>query len=320
MISNDFRVSVIIPAYNEAPRIARAVQSVLNQTYAVDEIIVVDDGSTDDTPTVASQFTDKVCYIRQDNQGCAAARNTGISHVKSEWVAFLDADDEWFPSHIENAKTILAAHPEIMWFCAAFERRKEGSLSASVQRVDDTLRTASIISNYFTAEAETSFSRTSSMLVKKEVFKQAGLFNINIKNHGEDLDMWFRIALRHPHIAYCQEPGCIYWSRAGSLTSGSTSDVSRFLERIRITRSAGLVYAEINRNAGADLLIGQWVRYALKDAIKQKDTQSIRLIEREFSDFLSGRWKMILSICKYRIGMNFAHLAFKARLWIKGSS
>ncbi len=149
MISDDFAVSVVIPAYNEAPRITRALRSVLDQTHPVNEIIVVDDGSTDDTSDVVSQFSERVICIRQSNQGLSAARNTGISQAKSDWVAFLDADDEWLPSHIENAKIILTANPELMWYCAAFERRREDGVSEYIHQVEDNFIKTSIIQNYF---------------------------------------------------------------------------------------------------------------------------------------------------------------------------
>ncbi len=156
------------------------------------------------------------------------------------------------------------------------------------------------------------------MLVKRVVFKQTGMFNVEISSYGEDLDMWFRIALYFPRIAYCLEPGCIYWQRTGSITSTRTSDIPRFVRRINITRSASSRLGDSGRVASADVLVSQWVRYAIKDAIKQRDTQSIGLIEREFSDLLSDRWKVILKVFKYKIAMDLAQILVKMRAWVKG--
>ena len=89
-----FSVSVVIPAYNLGSLVARAIESVLSQSRLADEIIVVDDGSSDDTAEHIKKYGDKVKYIYQENAGLAAARNTGIQAAKSDWIAFLDGDDE----------------------------------------------------------------------------------------------------------------------------------------------------------------------------------------------------------------------------------
>lgn len=89
-------VSVIIPTYNRADLVCEAIQSVLDQTYQNFEIIVVDDGSTDDTKQVLTLYKDKIIYIYQQNQGGSAARNTGLKHSKGEYISFVDSDDLWF--------------------------------------------------------------------------------------------------------------------------------------------------------------------------------------------------------------------------------
>lgn len=100
---NNPTVSVIIPTYNRAHLISRAIQSVLNQTYQDFEIIVVDDASKDNTEEVMKSFDDeRVIYLRhKNNRGAQAARNTGIKAAKGEWIAFLDSDDEWLPQRLE---------------------------------------------------------------------------------------------------------------------------------------------------------------------------------------------------------------------------
>src|SRR5215813_9544385 len=87
-------VTVVIPCYNAGCYLARTIESVLRQTCPVEEIIIVDDGSTDDTADVIKQYGKKVLYVSQKNNGTAAARNTGIELAHGQWIAFLDADDE----------------------------------------------------------------------------------------------------------------------------------------------------------------------------------------------------------------------------------
>jgi glycosyltransferase involved in cell wall biosynthesis len=104
--------SLIIPAYNRGNLIADTLRSVLEQSTPFNEIIVVDDGSTDNTPEVVQQFADRVRYIRTDNQGVQKARNTGVAHARSERVAFCDSDDLLDPDYVEVVGTWLANHPQ----------------------------------------------------------------------------------------------------------------------------------------------------------------------------------------------------------------
>ena len=105
-------VSVVIPSYNSADVLPDAIASILTQTRPADEIIVVDDGSNDDTAAVCARFGEKVQYIRQENRLASIARNTGIAASKGDWLAFLDADDLWDPEKLELQLAALAQNPE----------------------------------------------------------------------------------------------------------------------------------------------------------------------------------------------------------------
>jgi len=105
-------VSVIIPTYNRVQLIAQAIDSVLSQTYRNFEIIVVDDGSTDDTKQILIPYKDRITYIYQENQGGAAARNTGINRAKGKYIAFLDSDDLWFSPKLERQVEVLDNHDD----------------------------------------------------------------------------------------------------------------------------------------------------------------------------------------------------------------
>src|SRR5689334_19281127 len=107
------RTSVVIPAYNYGRYLGRAIDSALAQTRPVDEIIVVDDGSTDNTREVAESFGERIIYVYQKNKGLSAARNTGIRKATGDWVAFLDADDWWHPDKIKRQLEAASKDPEI---------------------------------------------------------------------------------------------------------------------------------------------------------------------------------------------------------------
>jgi glycosyltransferase involved in cell wall biosynthesis len=106
-----YRVTAIIPVYNGMNMIRRAIDSILAQTHIVEEVLVVDDGSTDSTRDVVKSYGDRVQYIYQPNGGVSAARNTGVRTATSEWVGFLDHDDEWLPHKIERQLKLLKANP-----------------------------------------------------------------------------------------------------------------------------------------------------------------------------------------------------------------
>lgn len=107
------KVTVIVPTYNRAHCISRAIDSVLGQTFTDYELLVVDDGSTDNTEQVLARYGEQVTLIRQANQGASAARNRGISHARGEFVAFLDSDDEWRPEKLARQVAWLEAQPDV---------------------------------------------------------------------------------------------------------------------------------------------------------------------------------------------------------------
>lgn len=106
-------ISVIVPTYNRADYIAEAVESALAQTYAPLELIVVDDGSTDNTPVVLATYVDRLAYIRQENRGIGAARNAGVARSAGEFVAFLDDDDRWLPDKLRLQMEAFREAPDL---------------------------------------------------------------------------------------------------------------------------------------------------------------------------------------------------------------
>jgi glycosyltransferase involved in cell wall biosynthesis len=112
MQKSTITISAIIPTYNRAHLVGRAIDSVLAQTRPVDEIIVVDDGGSDNTAEIVSRYGGRVRYVRRENGGLAAARNTGVRESTCEWVAFLDDDDEWLPDKTRLQEVALMARPE----------------------------------------------------------------------------------------------------------------------------------------------------------------------------------------------------------------
>ena len=123
------RFSVVIPAYNARATLTNALDSVLAQTWAAYEIIVIDDGSSDNTEEVVAAYGDRVIYLRQKNAGPSAARNHGVEAASGDWIAFLDADDWYYPGRLQAHADMIAADPDLDFLVASFDYRDtEGKL------------------------------------------------------------------------------------------------------------------------------------------------------------------------------------------------
>ncbi len=115
-MQQDFRISAIIATYNYGRFVQEAIESALRQTVPPHEVIVVDDGSTDNTPAVVAPYCDRITYIQQENRGVSAARNAGIERATGNWLAFLDADDQWEPEYLESLRSVCGDAETVLIF------------------------------------------------------------------------------------------------------------------------------------------------------------------------------------------------------------
>jgi glycosyltransferase involved in cell wall biosynthesis len=198
--NDEIRVGVIIPCYNSAKTVTRAIDSVLEQTEKVDEIIIVDDGSTDDTANVIKEYSDKVIYIYQENCGVSKARNNGIEASTCNWIGFLDADDSWYKTKNEKQKKIIRKY-HVSW-CAG-----QVTTNSSIDKVDcsESPKEKELELNFFEAFANGVSFQTGAFLIKKELLKKMNLFDEYLKI-SEDRDLWWKIGLSESNIGYVNEP------------------------------------------------------------------------------------------------------------------
>jgi len=184
------KVSIIIPTYNQSQYLEEAIESVLNQTYKNIEIIIVDDGSTDNTSEVVKSFDNKIIYIQQKNKGASGARNTGIKKANGQYIAFLDADDMWLKNKLEKQIEFIQNNPEI------------GLLGTGCYQMIDMSKM--IHKKIFPAKNEilqkdlikyNPFIQ-SSVMIKKDVFNHIDLYDEKFKE-SEDYDLWLRIAQKY---------------------------------------------------------------------------------------------------------------------------
>ena len=205
-INHSTLISVVIPLYNKATTIAKALDSVLSQTYQDFEVIVVDDGSTDDGVAVVEQYTDsRIRLIRQANAGVSAARNKGIAEARGEYVAFLDADDEWMPEFLAEIVALQKVFPECRAQATSYVINTRGVKSSITLRKMPFQGERGVLTNYFEV-ASCSHPPVCSICVciERALLQKIGGFPMGITS-GEDLLTWARIAVR-THWAYSLRP------------------------------------------------------------------------------------------------------------------
>jgi len=180
------KISVIIPTYNRYELLKRAIQSILNQTYSVDEIMVIDDGSTDNTKDIQKDFPE-IIYIYQENQGVSCARNIGIQRAKNEWIAFLDSDDEWHQEKLQKQVAFHQNNPDILMSYTAEKWVRGGK----VVKIPKKYRKIGI--DAFVENLSYCNIAPSSVMMHKKLFEKFGLFDESLRI-CEDYDMWLRIS------------------------------------------------------------------------------------------------------------------------------
>jgi len=184
------RVSVIIPAYNAAWCVRRAVDSVLAQGYRDFELIVVDDGSQDETAAVVASYGDVLRVVSKPNGGLSSARNTGIAVARGDYVAFLDADDWWLPSKLARQVALLESAPDIVFCSTTTAVRTPEGVPLPDWRCGEAA--GSTLECIFKANAHVAGSGSAAM-VRRAAFARAGGFDESLRSL-EDIDMWMRLA------------------------------------------------------------------------------------------------------------------------------
>lgn len=233
------KISVVIPLYNKALSIKRSVQSVLAQSYKNFELIVVDDGSTDDGGSIVNKYYDeRIFLIRQNNSGVSAARNTGIKHASGNLVAFLDADDSWKPDFLKTIVRLSKNFPNAGLYATAYQ------INLSNQKIRNPMFSGisespweGIISNYFkSATFGDPPVCASAVAIPYDILIESGGFQLG-KRMGEDLDLWGRIALKYP-IAFSSQVQAIYHQDAENRACNYfiKGDEHPFVETINLLR------------------------------------------------------------------------------------
>jgi glycosyltransferase involved in cell wall biosynthesis len=246
-------VSVVIPTYNRGWTLKEAIDSVLDQDYGNLELIVVDDGSTDDTPQLLSAYADRLRYLRQTNRGVSAARNAGIRASRGAFIALLDSDDIWLPGKLIAQVDYFIRHPQAL-ICQTQEIWIRNG-----RRVNPGKRHRKPAGMIFEKSLALCLVSPSAVMMRPSLLAEVGLFDESLPA-CEDYDLWLRIAWQHP-IHLIDRPLIVK-------RGGHTDQLSRMpeLDKFRIRAIARLLDGEFlstsQRMASINMLVAKCKIYA----------------------------------------------------------
>jgi len=256
---NTVTISVVIAAYNAAKYIRETLDSVLAQTYLPLEVIVVDDGSTDETAAIVRSYAGRVRLLQQENRGEPAARNVGIRNAQGDYIAFVDSDDLWMPEKLK-LQTARLLEKKVVWvtcYADSFDDSSGRILSGYKKKLYE--------GDILEKEFANPFIRSPTPVVKKTVFEEVGYFDEDKDALiGEDKNMWMRIAAHYPLGAVYQVLALKREHPTSALSSTPTEEklkgqlclIERNVSRQpqRLARYKNRVLARIYLNNGTDLL------------------------------------------------------------------
>jgi glycosyltransferase involved in cell wall biosynthesis len=288
-------ISAIIPAYNAGRFINRTIDSVLAQTFKDFELIVVDDGSTDNTAEIVKSYGSKVRYIYQPNAGDGQARNTGIKAATGRWLAFLDHDDEWLPEKLETQMKLLSANPDLRW-CGTNRYQSDGQRCAVVSdelKLEKALCNREYFDNYFRAIVENDCQViTSTLMIRRDVFSEVGIFDGHWKRCA-DQDMWWKITYKFPRIGYISKPLTVVHLEAPTTVTVKLSLQDKRGEQIRELVARHLELSKTaNMSEEFRPLAANVLREALKAMLYRGFGSDARKTISQFSDLFAWHWRL----------------------------
>ncbi|MBO9693688.1 glycosyltransferase family 2 protein [Chryseobacterium sp.] len=217
-------ISVVIPLYNKEKYIKETILKVLNQSFQHFEIIIINDGSKDRGPDIVNEINDpRVKLFNKENGGVSSARNVGIEKSQFEYIAFLDADDEWLPNHLEEIQKLITKYKTSADVFVTNFARKYSEEKIVDNRKQNELKEG-IVKDYFKVILKKGLIHTSCVCVSKKALLKAKLFDERL-SRGEDMDLWGRLA-REYGIAYSPVITELYLQEAENNSRGK-SDITK---------------------------------------------------------------------------------------------
>ncbi len=247
-------VSVVIPTFNRASMVREAIRSVLDQKDAAFELIVVDDGSQDETPEVLASFGSSIRVLRQPNRGVSAARNLGVAAARGRWIAFLDSDDLWKPEKLRRQMEYLRNHPDCR-ICQTEEIWIQNGRRRNPRRYHRKP------SGYcFDKLLERCLISPSAVMIRKDLLESLGGFDESLPA-CEDYDLWLRIGCRHP-VGLVPEPLVVKRGGHSDQLSATIPALDRYRIRSMVKLLESGVLSPVQREQTVSVLARKAAIYA----------------------------------------------------------
>ncbi len=261
------KICAVIPTYNRADALRKALESVFCQSYAANEIVVVDDGSNDDTKAMIAEEFPGVDYYYQENQGVSSARNLGIEKSNSEWLAFLDSDDQWLPDKLAQQVKILSEQPDIK-VCHTEEIWIRNNV-----RVNAMKKHAKKGGWIFQHCLPLCAMSPSSIVLHRAVLDDVGYFDTDLPA-CEDYDLWLRITAKYP-VAFIESPQIKKYGGHNDQLSRKYWGMDRFRIKALQKILAQKTLSSEDRQAAIEMLINKASVYANGARKRQKLAEAI---------------------------------------------
>ena len=289
-------LSIVIPCFNKQGQIATTLNSVLKQSFHDYEIIIVDDGSTDNSIEIIQQFNDsRIKLIQQTNSGVSAARNNGIKNASGDWIAFLDADDWWHPEYLKNIHTIITAHPEAKVVSTGFFCKPDTpNWQPNAWPLSSQLPEIEVIKNLPERWLQSIPFFTSSVCIHKNFLQTMHPWFPDNESNGEDLDLWLRIA-EHENIFHLPTELVVYRTeQQQSLTSNyAPLEDPPFIKRMQ-SRAQNRDFPPQLKNATLLFVAQNKLIRARQAILQQRRGKAFKLVFSSIYAFKIKRWWMTL--------------------------
>lgn len=296
-------VSVIIPAYKIAEYISETLESVFSQTFTDFEVIIINDGSpdTEDFERILKPYLERIIYIKQDNRGAASARNQGLLKANGKFVAFLDGDDLWAPTYLdEQIRFINSGDYDLVYTDALIV----GDSPLAGRTFMETAPSEGEVTTRSLLLAKCNVI-TSGVVARKAQILRVGLFDESLRN-SQDFDLWIRLAKGGAHLAYQRRVLVKYRCHKGSLSGDGVNNVLRQLR----------VYEKVQSSNGLTLDETADVAFMVENlqAELQLETGKLHLLNREYSAARAKFIKANHHYCSFKLKVAIALLGLSPKL------
>jgi glycosyltransferase involved in cell wall biosynthesis len=265
--------SVVIPTFNRAHMVTRAVESVLTQKFTDYECIVVDDGSTDDTSQVLSPYINKIKYIYIPHGGVSTARNRGIQQAQGEWIAFLDSDDMWLPRKLAAQYEYIQVHPDI------YIHQTDELWIRNGKRVNPMKKHQKKEGHIFEDCLHLCLVSPSAVVVHRSVFERVGMFDERMPA-CEDYDLWLRVAWQY-YIGFIPQKLIVKFGGHSDQLSSSLWGMDRFrvYALCKLIANDGLLLPETYYNKAVEIAL-QKCSVLYQGAMKRSNGLLMQRVEK----------------------------------------